>query len=376
MPDTSVNVLDAVRECIKRMKPYVPGKSVEYVRKKYGVERVVKLASNENPYGPSPKAVNALKSVEAEKLSVYPETFPSELLSAIEEHTGWERERVVTGAGLDGVMETLFRLLVDPGDKVLLPLPTYPYYHTVIDVFGARSVFTGRKEDYSIDVNNLIEAYRKEKPKLIIICSPNNPTGNAEDEKKVREVIEACEKSVVFIDEAYGEFADFEKKSLKKLHSYENVVIGRTLSKAFGLANLRVGYAVMSEELRREYLKATTPFPVSTPSALAASAALRDREYLNFVLRSTAEERKRLQKELEKLGIKVYDSSANFLFVDVHCNAKNFVEELMKRGVIVRDCSGFPGCGIGNVRITVGKREDNDFLIKAVRGAVNNISGG
>jgi len=367
----ALNVLNAVRECIRRMKPYVPGKSVEYVRRKYGLDRVVKLASNENPYGPSPRAVDALKNVDSGKLSVYPETFPSELLSAIEEHTGWEKERVVVGAGLDGVLETLFRLLIDPGDSVLLPLPTYPYYHTVINVFDARGVFTGRKKDFSINVNEIVEAYEREKPKLIVICSPNNPTGNAEDEKKVREVVEACEKSVVFIDEAYGEFADFEKKFMKSLHDYENVVIGRTLSKAFGLANLRVGYAVMSEELRKEYLKATTPFPVSTLSALAASAALRDKEYLNFVLKSVAEERNRLRRELEKRGIKVYDSSANFLFVDVHGKAENFVEELMKRGVIVRDCSSFPGCSDSNVRITVGKREDNDLLIKAVEEVVS-----
>ncbi len=353
-----------VRESIRRMKPYEPGKSVEYVKKKYGLERVIKLASNENPYGPSAKAVEALKSVSARELSVYPETFPSELLSAVEFHTGWERERVVVGAGLDGVLETVFRLLVSEGDGVLLPVPTYPYYHTIAEVFGAKKIFVRRNDDFSINADSIIDAVKRERPKLVILCSPNNPTGNAEKEESVRAVVEEC-NCYVFIDEAYGEFADYENKSLKHMCDYENAIVGRTLSKAFGLANLRVGYAVMSEELRKEYLKATTPFPVSTLSARAASAALMDRKHLKFVLENNYSERMRLASALKKLGLKVYDSVSNFLFVETPFNSSEFVEELMKRGVIVRDCSKFYGC-TNSVRISVGRREENDFLIEAL----------
>ncbi len=361
-----MSVLDLVRQSIRRMEPYKPGKSVEYVKRKYGLERVVKLASNENPYGPSPKAIEALKSVDPFKLSVYPETFPQQLLEAIEEHTDWDKERVVIGAGLDGVLETTFRMLVSEGDAVLLPTPTYPYYHTIMSVFGARGIFVKRKEDFSIDVDGVQEMVDRERPKLVIICSPNNPTGNAERMEDVRAVVEFCEgKSVVFVDEAYGEFADYEGKSLKSLEG-ENLIIGRTLSKAFALASLRVGYAVMSEELREEYLKATTPFPVTTPSCLAASEAMRDREHLNSVVESIVRERERIARELGRTGLKVYDSSANFLLVEAPVKAQLFVEELMKRGVIVRDCSSFYGCRDNQVRISVGREEDNDFMLEVV----------
>ncbi len=362
-----MRTVDLVRDCIKRMEPYKPGKSVEYVKRKYGLKKVVKLASNENPYGPSPKAVKALKSVDPTKLSVYPETFPEPLLEAIEEHTGWEKEKVVVGAGLDGILETTFRLLVSEGDKVLLPVPTYPYYHTIMSVFGAKGVFVERSSDFSVNVESVFESVDRERPKLVVICSPNNPTGNAERKDDVRAIVEFCEgKCVVFIDEAYGEFADYDGKSLKDIEE-ENVIIGRTLSKAFALASLRVGYAVMGEELRKEYLKATTPFPVTTPSYIAASEALRDREHLNFVVKSIVEEKNRVSKELEKMGLKVYDSSANFVFAETPMKAKYFVEELMKRGVIVRDCSAFCGCRENQVRISIGRKEDNDFLLEVVR---------
>ncbi len=352
-----------VREEIRRMKAYEPGKSEDYVKRKYGLSRVVKLASNENPYGVSPKAIESLRKFNSELLSKYPETFPPQLLEAIESYIGWPKDMVVVGAGLDGVLETIFRLFINRGDSVLLPIPTYPYYHTVIQVFGAKGVFVERNEEFRIDVDRIITTAKREKPKLIIVCSPNNPTGLAEREEDVRALIESC-NCPVFIDEAYGEFADYDGVSLKHLFDYENVIIGRTMSKAFGLANLRIGYAVMSEELRKEYLKATTPFPVSTLSANAAAKALEDKEFLHYVLKKNAEERERLIKELGKY-FKVYRSNANFVFADVG-NAPEFVESLMKMGVIVRDCSKFYGCCRGHVRITVGRKEENDLLISAV----------
>ncbi len=360
-------IRELIRPCIRNMEPYRPGKSVDYVKKKYGLKKVVKLASNENPYGPSPRAIEAIRKIDPSSLSVYPETFPEVLLEAIQEHTGWDKERIVIGAGLDGVLETVFRMLAGEGDSVLLPVPTYPYYHTILNVFGCRGVFVNRKDDFSIDVEKIFEAVDRERPKLIMICSPNNPTGNAERVEDVRAVVEYCEgKSVVFIDEAYGEFAEFEGKAMKGIEG-ENVIVGRTLSKAFALASLRVGYALMDDVLREEYLKATTPFPVTLPSCLAASEALKDKEHLNFVVRSIVEERRRVTEELRKLGLKVYDSQSNFVFVLTPVKAGEFVEELMKRGVIVRDCSSFYGCGENSVRISIGRREDNDFMLDAVR---------
>ncbi|AEA46315.1 histidinol-phosphate transaminase [Archaeoglobus veneficus] len=348
------------REVLKRVSPYVPGKSIEEVKKKYGLEKVVKLASNENPYGPSPKAVKAFKSFD--NLHIYPDPDPEDLRQKIGEYVGFDAERIVLGAGIDGVMENIFKLFVDPGDEVVIPVPSFPYYHILTRVCGARDVAVKRREDFTIDVEAVLNSVT-ERTKIVLICSPNNPTGNVESEEAVREIAESCE-ALIFVDEAYGEFSS---KNLLRLAEYENVVVARTFSKAFGLANLRIGYAVVSEEVRREYLKVSTPFPLSTPAKLAAMAALDDRDHLRFVVEKTREERERVTKELLEMGVKVYPSEANFILIETSLKAAVLAEELMKRGVIIRDCSKFIGCNEHHVRVSIGRKEENNVFLEAMR---------
>lgn len=341
-----------IRKCVEPAK-YIPGKSMEEVKKEYGLSKVVKLASNENPYGASPKAIESFHSFK--DLHIYPDPEYRELREKISEYTGWEYDRIVLSAGVDGILETIFKLLVDEGDEIVIPIPSFPYYHVLARLHCGKEVLVKRSEDFRID--HTILDVLTEKTKIVILCTPNNPTGNTENVEMVEEVIDST-NALVFLDEAYVEFAD---KSIDV--DAENVVIARTFSKAFGLANLRIGYALLPEWLINPFRAASTPFPVSTPAERAAIAALDDLEWMRDCVRKIKAERERVYRELSKI-VEVYPSQANFLFFK--SPTENLVEELMKRGIIVRDCRNFIGCD-RHVRVSIGKPEENDMFLEAIR---------
>ena len=363
-----------LRQNIAEIPEYVPGRSVDEVKKAYGLEKVVKLASNENPYGCSPKVYEALKRLIAEKrLNIYPPSNPEDLLEMIADYTGFESSRIAVGAGIDGVLENIFRLLIEPGDEVAIPIPSFPYYHTLAAVSGAREVRVERRRDFRID-SRLVERLSG-KTKLVIICSPNNPTGNDEDIDTIAEVIERASEvgAAVFIDEAYAEFSS---QNLMSLAEYENVIVARTFSKAFGLANLRVGYAVMAEWLKKEYMKVSTPFPLSSLAIEGAKAALSDVEYMKWAVERIVKERERLYSRLSRMEqVRVYPSSANFIYFETAIPASLVAERLARRGVIVRDCSGFIGCSDRAIRVTVGRKEENQIFANALRETLEELGG-
>ncbi len=360
--DKNRKILRKLREI--EIHEYKSGLSVEEVERLYGV-KAVKLASNENPYGPTPKVYDVLRNFSF--FNVYPKEIP-ELKQALADYLGVEESRIVLGAGSDGVMESLFKMFVDRGDEVIIPIPTFSYYHTLASVYSAKVINVGRREDFGIDVDAILNAVN-DRTKLIFICSPNNPTGNSERFEDVKAVVESV-NCAVFIDEAYAEFAE---KNLLKLLDYENVIISRTFSKAFGLANLRIGYAVMDEELVKYYKAVSPPFPVSTIAQLCALQCLRDLEYMRDCVEKIKAERERLFRELKERGIDVFPSQANFLFMKSPIKASEFVLELIKRGVIVRDCSNFLGCDEFSVRVSVGKPEENDKFLQALDDLLANL---
>jgi histidinol-phosphate aminotransferase len=336
-----------VRKSIFRLEGYVPGKSREYVRKKYGIERVIKLSSNENPYGASRKAIEALG--EFKDLHVYPPMQPDDLIERISDYLGIESTRIVVGAGIDGLLEATFNIFLDKGDTVSLAPPTFPYYSILANIYDARINRLERNRDFQIKGSA--------KAKVTVICSPNNPTGNLERREIVKTIVEES-NSLVFLDEAYAEFAS---ENLLDFSECENVVIARTFSKAFGLASLRIGYAIVPEWVKKEYLKVLTPFPVSTPAIKAAIAALDDLDHTLKAIEKIKKERERVYENLAKLGVNVLPSEANFLFMRTH---PNFCDEMMERGVIIRDCSMFDGCSEGDVRVSIGKKEENDYFLE------------
>ena len=223
---------DRLRPALGLLQPYVAGKGFGEISRRYGLrpEDIVKLGSNENPYGPSPGAKEALATVAMER---YPE--PEELLAGLSAYTGFPEDMILIGAGMDGVMDTLSRIFLDPGDSTFIPTPTFSYYEILTIMAAARPVFSARGPKHE-----LAEAVPA-RTKMAFLCSPNNPTGNVMGEEQLRAILESTD-AIVFLDEAYVEFA--EESLIHLVKEYDNLIVGRTLSKAFGLAGMRLGYAL------------------------------------------------------------------------------------------------------------------------------------
>ncbi len=329
---------------------YVAGKSIEEVKEELGLEKVVKLASNENPYGPSPKVFEVLRNFS--DLHRYPNPEYKELREKLSDYTGWEMQRIVVGAGIDGILETIFKVAIDEGDEVVIPMPTFQYYRILARLHCARDVIVGRDENFQI--SEKIFEKLNERTKLVIIPFPNNPTGNVERKKLVEEIVNST-KAIVFIDEAYVEFAD------SKLDiDADNLIVARTMSKAFALANLRIGYAKLPKWLISYYKSASTPFPISSLAEKCAISALEDLDWTRSCVEKIRRERERVYEELKKI-VKVYPSQANFLFFE---SRKGLAESLLKKGVIIRDCKSF---GLEGYRVTIGKPEEDDFFLEKLK---------
>lgn len=356
-----------VRPTVKDIKEYVPGKSIEEIAKKYGLDpaTIIKLGSNENPLGPSPLAVSAIKE-KAPGVHLYPQADALELRKAIGDHTGYPVSNiVVSGNGMDGIFDTMMRLFMSPGAESIIPVPTFSYYEISTLANGGKPVFVERDPDFSISPEKILGKVN-ENTSLIFLCSPNNPSGNSITEKDVRKILDSTSTdAIVFIDEAYVEFAGSSITGL--VREYENLIVGRTFSKAFGLAGMRMGYAIVPEWIARIYMKVMTPFSMDVLSTAAGLAALKDREYLKKSIETVKNGRMQLSGALGSL-CKVYPSDANFIMIDVSPrSAKEISESLLRKGIIIRDCTSFRGAGKSLIRISVGTEVQNEKVIEAFR---------
>ncbi len=352
-----------VRPTVKDIKEYVPGKSTEEIANKYRLdpESIIKLGSNENPLGPSPLAVAAIKE-KAGRVHLYPQSDAFELRTAIGAYTGYPAGNiVVSGNGMDGIFDTMMRLFISPGAESIIPIPTFSYYEIATLANGGKPVFVEREPDFNIDPKKIIDKVNED-TRMIFLCSPNNPSGNSLSEKDARNILESV-NAIVFIDEAYVEFADTGITGLVK--EYDNLIVGRTFSKAFGLAGMRMGYAVVPEWIAREYMKVMTPFSMDVLSTAGGIAALKDEKYLDKSIKMVKNGRVQLSGGLGKI-CKVYPSNANFILVDVSPkSAKKICDSLLEKGIIVRDCTSFRGAGKSLIRITVGTKQQNELVISA-----------
>ncbi|MFA5331292.1 MAG: histidinol-phosphate transaminase [Methanoregula sp.] len=342
-----------VRSCYKQ-GGYVFAKKAGGHSYGQGDGRVARLASNENPEGPSPAAVNAAQQA---LLSVnrYPDERVDVLVSALREYYG--DYTFVTGVGMDGVIETLMRTLVDPGDGVAISSPTFSFYGLAAQAQGAKVTPVPRRPDFSVDTDALIRAGKN--AKIIVLCSPNNPSGNATSADEVARVLDEV-NGVLFLDNAYIEFSGIDYLPL--MRKYENLVIGRTFSKVYSLAGLRIGYAFIPAWLQPFYLRAGTPFTVNSVSAAAAAAALSDRDHATRYIAQVQIWRKRFAAELK---YPVLPSDANFVMVDVSpLTSDEVVEKLADRGVLVRSCRSFTGLADHYIRVSVGEDWENERFIR------------
>ena len=345
-----------VRSCYKKKSGYVFAKKAADIAREYGINRIARLASNENPEPVSPAAqeaaINALQTANR-----YPDERVNILINALRERYG--DYNFVTGVGMDGVIETIIRTLVDPGEKVVISTPTFSFYALAAMGQGAEVINVSREADFSVDPKALIVAARD--AKITVLCSPNNPTGNATGLEGVREILEGIE-GVVFLDNAYVEFSDYDYLPLMK--KYENLILGRTFSKVYSLAGLRIGYAFTPRWLPPWYNRASTPFAVNTISAAAAAAALKDISHAERYLAQVKRWRKRFATEVK---FPVLPSDANFVMVNVAPRrSDDMVEALARNGVVVRSCRSFSGLADHYIRVSIGEDWENELFIKVI----------
>jgi histidinol-phosphate aminotransferase len=364
--ETAFRVLNLkVPPHIAAIKPYEPGKPLEELEREYGINDSVKLASNENPLGPSPLAVRAMEKAMG-KLHRYPDGSAYELNEKLAGYLNVPRDAIILGNGSDEIIGMLTRALLQPGDEAVLPRPSFLMYDITIRSSAAIPVYVPLN-NLAIDLDKMADAITG-KTRLIFVNNPNNPTGTMITRTEFETfLVKVPAGVVVVLDEAYVEFARDERcaSGLDYLDASVPVVTLRTFSKAYGLAGLRVGYGVMPVALQELLNRIRQPFNVSSLAQIAAIHALDDTAFLAKTLRVVHEGIDYLYAELDKMGLRYFPTQANFFLIDVKRNAADVFEKMLRQGVIVRSMVsyGFPQY----IRINAGLPEENARFIKALK---------
>lgn len=360
-----------VRKAVHRLKPYVPGKPIEEVQRELGLAEVIKLASNENPLGPSPKAIEAAKKVLPE-IHRYPDDSYYQLRHKIAAFYNVSPEWVLLGRGSDEILLHIVQTFVEPGDEVVFSTPSFVMYDILSTLMDAVCVKVPLR-DFVHDVDGLLDAVT-ERTKIVFIDNPNNPAGTILRDRAVRSLLnEIPEGVIVVLDEAYAEFVESPDypKSLDYVKEGYPVIVLRTFSKAYGLAGLRVGYGFARPEITQHLFKVREPFNVSSVAAAAAEAALDDVEFLDRVRKTVWVSKRLMYRGLEQLGLRYVPTEANFVLIDVKRSAKEVADALLRKGVIVRPCEPF---GLPNhLRVDVGTPETVERFIAALREVLREI---
>ena len=353
------------RAVVRTLDDYEPGRSVQQVAREFGIplEAIVKLASNENPYGPSPAAVAAIPG-EFPNLYMYPWQEFDDLRRNVAEANRVDPSNVVLGSGSEAIVQLIPRLYIEPGDEAIVSPQSYSRYAVGSAVMGAviRSV---PHREYRFDLE-AVGAAVNESTKIVWLCSPNNPTGTIIRRHEMHAFLEAVPETVaVVVDQAYGEFVDDPQygEGVRLVREGQpNVIVLKTFSKAYGLAGLRLGYAVADGAVCQMLDRIEEPFFLNRAATAAGVAALADTAWLEASLTAIKQGRRYLSDGLSALGCAVVPSQANFVLVDVGCDARELFERLMRRGLIVRPAGGwgYPT----HIRVTVGTPEQNATCLR------------
>ena len=355
-------------EALKDIKIYEAGKPIELVVREFGIspEDVVKLASNENPKGCSPKVAEVIAE-NAHKAFLYPDDSMFELKDALSKKFDVIADNIIIGAGSDQVLEFVSRALLSEGDTVLMSKVTFAMYEIYAKQMGAKIV---RTPSYEHKVDEFIEAYKEHKPKIIYICTPNNPTGDATSREDVLKIIEAIdEDTLVVVDGAYMEYAAAKDEKYRiepnDVINFSNVIYLGTFSKAYGLGGMRVGYGIGDKKLINELYKMRPPFNITTLSLAAAIEACKDELFVEESIALHTKEITRYENFAKENGFEYINSYTNFityLFSD-NMDSTKISDALLKQGVIIRNLASY---GMNAVRITIGTKEQNDRLFEVL----------
>ncbi len=356
MSSTEGRFRSLVSPGILKIEPYKPGKPVEELRRERGIEKIYKLASNENPFGASAGAVKALEEVGG-TLNRYPDGFGYELKSELAARWGVGMEQLVLGNGSSEIIEMMVRLFVDEGRNIVTADPSFSIYEIVATAQGGSVKRVALDEGNRVDLDAVLAAIDAD-TSLVILGNPNNPTGDAFTKGEWERFLGGFPKGVaLLLDEAYAEYADGGDFPVGRdyVNDERPLVVVRTFSKVHGLAALRIGYAIAPAEIVDYMNRLRLPFNANKAAQVAALAALRDVAHLENSVEMNRRGRERLQKFFGRLGVEFVPSQANFVLAKVG-NGDEFFEALLDEGVIVRSTSGF---GLKEwIRVTVGTDEE------------------
>ena len=352
-----------LRPALRSFAPYVPGTTVEEVRRRYGIEHPVKLSQNENPLGTSPRALAALHAIDS--LSVYAEDEQPKLRERLVRPYGLGLDNVILGHGSNELVALLFTAFVDPGDEIVMAIPTFSLFRKDAQIAGGRAVEVPLREDGVHDLAGMLAAVTP-KTKLVFVCDPNNPTGTRLERADLFAFADALPPDVLLvIDQAYREFADADATDgVEVLRRRPSTLVLRTSSKIHGLAAMRFGYAYGSPQIVSWLDRVRLPFNVAGPAAHVVLAALDDADFIARSLENNERGKAQLLAGFERLGLHAYPSATNFIAVQVPIDAKRAYEELLERGIIVRS-----GAGLGmpdRLRVTIGTPQDNAAFLAAL----------
>jgi len=351
---------------LENIKTYEAGKPIELVVREFGIaaEDVVKLASNENPIGTNPSVAVVIRK-NATKAHLYPDDSMFELKAALSQKFDVRDENIIIGAGSDQVLEFISRALLDEDSSVLMSAVTFAMYEIYAKQMGAKII---RTASYAHKYDEFMEAYTMHKPKIVYICTPNNPTGDATSKEEVIRIIEAIgSETLIVIDGAYMEYAAAKDVQYaitpEDLLGYENVIYLGTFSKAYGLGGMRVGYGIAQDSFITELYKMRPPFNISTLSLAAAIEACKDNAFVEASIDLHQEQIKRYETFAKEKGFEYIESYTNFItyLFDESMNSTKVADALLKKGVIIRNLASY---GMNAIRVTIGTKKQNDIFFK------------
>ncbi len=360
------DVTKLARKGILDLKPYVPGKPIEEVQRELGLKELITLASNENSTGPSPEALRAIEE-ELGNTSRYPDPPCTLLKRSLAGSLGVTEEMVTLANGCDNIIHIIAAAFINEGDEVIMAEPTFPVYENVTRIMGGEPVPVQLK-NFTHDMEEMAQRIGL-KTKLVFVCNPNNPTGTLVPEEALNRFLDGLpDHIIVILDEAYFDYvseADYPA-GISLLRGGLNLIALRTFSKIYGLAGLRVGFAVAHEDLIGVMERVREPYPVNRFAQAAALAALRDEKHVKEVLLANEEGKAFLYAEFERLGIDYVPTQANFIFVDFKRDSQEMYHALLKEGVVIRPGSiwGYPT----SARITIGTMDENRKFIEKLEG--------
>jgi histidinol-phosphate aminotransferase len=359
-----MNYLDLANPGVFDQPMYIPGKPLCAVAKEYGlkIDTIDKLASNENPFGPSPNAIRSMDNA-LDTVHLYPDGSCTELKEVIANQISLNSENIIVGNGSNEVIELLGHVFLRPGLDVVVGSYSFIVYRLVARLFGA-NVIDVPMDDFKHDLKAMREAITSN-TRLVFVASPNNPTGMANHQSEIIEFIESMPEHVILcFDEAYAEYLEKLPDLVPFILEGRNIICLRTFSKIYGLGGLRIGYGYSNPELIALLNRVRQPFNVNSLSQVAAIGALSDSDFLNRCKKANNLGRKQLVEGLSRLGLKVYGGSANFVFVRVGQGQELF-KKLQAKGIIIRPLDSYKLPEY--IRITIGSESQNDRILEALQ---------